>query len=155
MERPDWTSYFMEIAQIVKKRSTCLRRHVGAVLVREHRIIATGYNGSPKWSRHCDDGGCLREKMGIPSGERLDICKSLHAEANAILQCAYMGGPNIKESVLYTTVQPCVLCARMISSSGIVRVVYAEDYPNEKSLNILKESGIDVHKYIPPTFKGI
>jgi dCMP deaminase len=145
--RPSWNTYFMEIAHIVKKRSTCLRRQVGAVLTKENRIIATGYNSTPKWSRHCDEIGCLRQKMSVPSGESLDICNSIHAEVNAILQCSYMG-MSTKECILYTTVLPCVLCARIIINSGIVKIVYDEDYPNKESINIFRNSGIETYKII-------
>src|SRR6056297_3079761 len=108
--RPSYDEYFMSMAFLAATRSTCLRRQVGAVLVKNKHVLATGYNGPPKGMKHCDETGCLREELGIPSGERHEICRGLHAEQNAIIQAAYHGG-NIKDSVTYSTTQPCVLCA--------------------------------------------
>ena len=145
--RKSWDEYFMEIAEIVKTRSTCLRRQVGAVIVKDNRIITTGYNGAPSGLRHCTDiGGCERERLHIPSGQRHELCRALHAEQNAIIQAAKLG-VNIDGSTLYCTHQPCVICAKMIVNSGISRVVYGEGYPDEFSLEIFKEAGVELVKF--------
>lgn len=142
MERPSWDEYFMEVAELAAKRSTCLRRNVGAVIVLDKRIIATGYNGAPRGIMHCEErGGCLREKMGIPSGERHELCMALHAEQNAIIQSASMG-QGIEGSTIYVTHQPCVICAKMIINAGIKRIVVREGYPDQLSVDILAEAGI-------------
>jgi dCMP deaminase len=142
MERPSWDEYFMEVAELAAKRSTCLRRSVGAVVVQDKRIIATGYNGAPRGIMHCEErGGCLREKMGIPSGERHELCMALHAEQNAIIQAASMG-QSIEGSTIYVTHQPCVICAKMIINAGIKRIVVREGYPDQLSVDILAEAGI-------------
>ncbi|MCS7181257.1 MAG: cytidine/deoxycytidylate deaminase family protein [bacterium] len=150
-ERPDWDTYFMEIAQLVSKRSTCIRRKVGAVLVKEKRILATGYNGAPTGLSHCKDIGCIREKMKIPSGERHELCRGLHAEQNAILQSAYHG-VSIKGSKLYITCHPCSVCAKMIINAGIEEVIIKEGYPDQMAENILKEGKIKV-KYLKENIK--
>ena len=142
MERPSWDEYFMEVAELAARRSTCLRRNVGAVVVLDKRIIATGYNGAPRGIMHCEErGGCLREKMGIPSGERHELCMALHAEQNAIIQAASMG-QSIEGSTIYVTHQPCVICAKMIINAGIKRIVVREGYPDQLSVDILAEAGI-------------
>ncbi|SHE58670.1 dCMP deaminase [Caldanaerobius fijiensis DSM 17918] len=143
--RPDWDEYFMEIAHVVMKRSTCLRRHVGAVIVKDKRILATGYNGAPSGIAHCSEVGCLRDQMNIPSGERHELCRGLHAEQNAIIQAA-MSGVSIKGSSIYVTNQPCSLCAKMIINAGIIRVIYKGDYPDEFAIKLLNEAGINVNK---------
>lgn len=145
-ERPDWDTYFMEIAKLVSKRSTCLRRKVGAVLVKEKRILATGYNGAPSGLAHCKEIGCIREKMKIPSGERHELCRGLHAEQNAILQSAYHG-VSIKGSSLYITCHPCSVCAKMIINAGIEEIIIDEGYPDPISESILKEGKIRI-KYL-------
>jgi dCMP deaminase len=142
-ERPDWDTYFMEIAQLVSKRSTCLRRKVGAVLVKDKRILATGYNGAPTGLLHCKEVGCVREKLKIPSGERHELCRGLHAEQNAILQAAYHG-VSIKGSKLYVTCHPCSVCAKMIINAGIEELIIKEGYPDKMAENILKEGKIKV-----------
>lgn len=145
--RKSWDEYFMEIAEIVKTRSTCLRRQVGAVIVKDNRIITTGYNGAPSGLRHCTDiGGCERERLHIPSGQRHELCRALHAEQNAIIQAAKLG-VNIDGSTLYCTHQPCILCAKMIVNAGIVRVVYHSGYPDDFALDIFKEAGVLVERY--------
>lgn len=144
--RPSWDDYFMEILDIVKTRSTCIRRQVGAIIVRDNRILTTGYNGAPTGMAHCEDAGCLREKMGIPSGERQELCRGLHAEQNAIIQ-AGLYGVNIKGSTLYCTHKPCITCTKMIINAGIMRVVYKEDYPDELTEEFFKEAGIKVDVY--------
>ena len=139
--RPSWDEYFMEITRQVATRSTCLRRHVGAVIVRDKRILSTGYNGAPRGVEHCDKVGCLREKMGIPSGQRQEICRGLHAEQNAIIQAA-LYGVSIEGGTIYVTHQPCITCAKMIINSAITRVVCASTYPDELSRNMLAEAGV-------------
>lgn len=146
MPRPAWDDYFMEITSVVSKRSTCLRRQVGATIVRDNRILATGYNGAPSGMRHCLETGCLREKQGIPSGERHELCRGLHAEQNALLQAAVHGIP-IAGGIFYVTHQPCVLCAKMIANACISKVVYQGDYPDRLSLDIFEESGIKLVRY--------
>ena len=141
MTRPSWDEYFMEIAHLVKKRSTCVRRQVGAVLAKDKNILATGYNGPPSGLSHCIDVGCLREKLGIPSGERHEICRGLHAEQNAIIQAA-KHGTSIQGSVLYCTNLPCVICSKMIINAGITRIVYGEGYPDQLGQEMLTEAGI-------------
>ncbi|UMZ75116.1 deoxycytidylate deaminase [Natranaerofaba carboxydovora] len=144
--RPSWQDYFMEIAKTVKTRSTCLRRQVGSVLVRDKRILATGYNGAPQGICHCDKKGCKREELNIPSGERHEICRGLHAEQNAIIQAA-LHGVSTQGSVLYTTSQPCSLCAKMIINADIKRVVFDGYYPDELSAEILNEADVELILY--------
>ncbi|CCC58012.1 MULTISPECIES: deoxycytidylate deaminase [Caloramator] len=141
--RPSWDEYFMEIAETIKKRSTCLRRQVGAVIVKDNRILTTGYNGVPPKMRHCDEVGCLRRELNIPSGQRHELCRALHAEQNAIVQAAKYG-ISIEGSTIYITNQPCIICAKLIIASGIKRIVYSGDYPDELSLSMLKESGVEI-----------
>ncbi len=141
--RPDWDTYFMKIAKLVSERSTCLRRKVGAVLVKDKRILATGYNGAPTGLSHCEEVGCIREKLKIPSGERHELCRGLHAEQNAIIQAAYHG-VSIKGSILYITCHPCSVCAKMIINAGIEEIVIEEGYPDKMAEEILKEGKIKV-----------
>lgn len=149
MERPDWNRYFIDIAKLVATRSTCIRRSVGAVIVKEKRLIATGYNGAPAGLKHCDElGGCLRQKLGIPSGERHEICRATHAEQNAIIQAARHGSA-IEGSDLYCTHQPCSLCAKMIINAGIRRIFFIEGYPDDFALSFIKEAGIELTKIDP------
>jgi dCMP deaminase len=143
MNRPSWEEYFMEIARLVARRSTCLRRQVGAVLVKDKNILATGYNGTPSGISHCEDVGCLREQQQVPSGERHELCRGLHAEQNAIIQAA-KHGINISGATLYCTNSPCVICSKMIINAGIGRVVYLEGYPDALSREMLAESAIEV-----------
>ena len=126
-KRPDWDEYFMEMAALTARRSTCLRRQVGAVIVQNKHIIATGYNGAPRGLTHCGDleGGCLRQQLGVPSGERHELCRALHAEQNAIIQAAALGN-SIEGGTIYITHQPCVICAKMIINAGIQRIVVQE-----------------------------
>lgn len=146
MQRPTWEEYFVEIARLVASRSTCLRRHVGAVLVKDKNILATGYNGTPKGIAHCDTRGCLREKHKVPSGERHELCLGLHAEQNAIIQAA-KHGTNISGATLYCTHAPCVICVKMLINSGIATIVYLDGYPDELATALLKESGMKVRCY--------
>lgn len=146
-ERPDWDTYFLRISKLVAQRSTCLRRQVGAVIVRENRILATGYNGAPNGVAHCFQlpGGCLREARNIPSGERQELCRGLHAEQNAILQAAAFG-VSLKGGDLYCTHQPCVTCGKMLINAGIKRVVFLGSYPDDLSIEMLKEGKITLER---------
>jgi dCMP deaminase len=146
--RPPWDEYFIQIAALVATRSTCLRRQVGAVIVRDRRILTTGYNGVPKGMAHCLDRGCLREELGIPSGQRQELCRGIHAEQNAIIQAATMG-VSIKGSIIYCTHQPCILCAKMIINSGIERVVIVSGYPDDTALEFFAEAGVAVEQFKP------
>ena len=144
--RASWDEYFMQIVEVVKTRSTCLRRQVGAVIVKDNRIITTGYNGAPSGLKHCTElGGCERQKMGIPSGERHELCRALHAEQNAIIQAAKLGNTT-EGATLYVNVQPCVICAKMLINAGIVRVVDKGDYPDDMSKAMLEEANIELVK---------
>ena len=140
MERPDWDSYFMEIAQIVSKRSTCLRRAVGAVLVKDKQILATGYNGTPKGLPHCEEVGCLREQLHVPSGQMHELCRGIHAEQNSVIQAA-VNGVSISGSTLYCTHQPCVVCSKILINAGIKRIVYANPYPDKLAAEMMHEAG--------------
>ncbi|NLV90959.1 MAG: cytidine deaminase [Firmicutes bacterium] len=141
--RPSWDQYFMEIATLVAKRSTCLRRQVGAVLVRDKHILATGYNGAPAGLAHCSEVGCLRDQRQIPSGVQHEMCRGIHAEQNAIIQAA-LHGVSTQGGTIYCTHQPCILCAKMIINAGIRRVVFAGDYPDELSRQLLTEAEVEL-----------
>ena len=144
MNRPSWDEYFMQMAELTAQRSTCLRRQVGAIIVKEKHIIATGYNGAPKGLPHCEElGGCLREKLEIPSGERHELCRALHAEQNAIIQAATLR-QSIEGATIYITHQPCIICAKMIINAGISRIVIRRGYPDEMSRGMLREAGLKV-----------
>ncbi len=136
----------MDITHLIAKRSTCLRRQVGALLVKDKKILATGYNGAPSRLEHCLDIGCIRQKKGIPSGERHELCRGLHAEQNAIIQAAYHG-VEILGATLYCTNHPCIICSKMIINSGIERIVYEEGYADALAKEMLRESGIEVGKF--------
>lgn len=142
-KRPSWDEYFLSIANLVSRRSTCLRRSVGAVLVKDKRILATGYNGAPSGIRHCSVTGCIREKLKIPSGQRHELCRGLHGEQNAFLQAA-LHGTSLKGASLYSTTQPCIICAKMIINTGIKEIVIKGDYPDKMSKDILREAKIRV-----------
>lgn len=135
-DRPSWNEYFMAFASLVATRSTCQRRHVGAVLVRDNRILATGYNGVPSGMEHCDMVGCLRESMGIPSGERHELCRGVHAEQNAIIQAA-KHGISIDGATIYCTHSPCLICAKMLVQAGIRKAFYAEGYEDSRTFEML------------------
>lgn len=142
--RPSWDEYFMDMAALTARRSTCLRRQVGAVIVKDRHIIATGYNGAPRGVPHCEEkGGCLRQQLNVPSGERHELCRALHAEQNAIIQAATLG-QSIEGGTIYVTNQPCVICAKMIINAGIRRIVVKEGYPDELAVEILKEAGLSI-----------
>jgi dCMP deaminase len=144
-KRISWDEYFMQIARLVSQRSTCLRRQVGAVIVKDKRMLATGYNGAPSGLAHCLDIGCLRRKLNIPSGERHELCRGLHAEQNAIIQ-ASLYGISVKDSTFYVTNQPCIICAKMLINAGIKEIVISEGYPDKMAMDFLKEAGIKVRK---------
>ena len=133
----------MEIAELVSSRSTCLRRQVGAVLVRDKHIIATGYNGAPRGVSHCGEVGCLREQLGIPSGERHEMCRGTHAEQNAIIQAA-LHGVSTAGATLYCTHQPCILCAKMLINAGVEKVVFQGNYPDGLALDLMNEAEIEL-----------
>lgn len=151
--RPSWDSYFLEITKVVASRSTCLRRHVGAVIIKDRRILATGYNGAPSGLAHCEDVGCIREAKGVPSGQRHELCRALHAEQNAILQAA-LYGVSIQGATIYCTTYPCVLCAKMLINVGIREVVVSGPYPDELATSLLEEAGINV-RYLPEAGEGV
>lgn len=146
MKRPSWDEYFMEMAELTAKRSTCMRRHVGAVIVKDRHAIATGYNGAPSGIMHCEErGGCIRQQLNVPSGQRHELCMALHAEQNAIIQAAVMGN-SVEGGTIYITHQPCAICAKMILDAGIKRIVIKEGYPDELAASILDEAGLKVEK---------
>ena len=145
--RPSWDTYFIEITKIVATRSTCLRRQVGAVIVKDNHIITTGYNGAPKGMAHCVDlGGCMRERLNIPSGTRQELCRATHAEQNAIIQAAVLG-VSIDGGTCYVTDSPCSLCAKMLINAGIKRVVFIGKYPDELAMDFFHEAGVLLHQY--------
>ena len=141
--RPSWDEYFMSIADLAATRSTCLRRQVGAVIVKDKRILATGYNGAPRGLVHCLDVGCLREKLNIPSGERHELCRAIHAEQNAVVQAA-TSGINITGGTVYSTTFPCSLCSKIIINASLLRIICREGYPDDLSRRLLVEAGIKV-----------
>jgi dCMP deaminase len=146
-ERPSWDEYFMGICEQVAGRSTCMRRHVGAVVVRDRRILATGYNGPPTGVPHCDEVGCLREQRGIASGEHTELCRGIHAEQNAVIQAAKYGIP-IEGSTLYTSHQPCVLCAKILINAGIREIVYRFPYPDDLARTMLEEARVTERVFV-------
>jgi len=148
LERPSWNEYFMAITKMVATRSTCLRRHVGAILVKEKRILATGYNGAPTGLRHCSEVGCLRQDASIPSGTRHELCRGLHAEQNAIIQAANHG-ISIRGATLYCTNKPCVICSKMIINAGVARVYYEDGYDDPLADEMLAEANIEMVRFHP------
>ncbi|MFC1814600.1 cytidine/deoxycytidylate deaminase family protein [Thermodesulfobacteriota bacterium] len=144
-KRPSWETYFMDITALVAKRSTCLRRSVGAVIVKDKRILTTGYNGAPRSIKHCIDAGCLREELNVASGERHELCRGIHAEQNAIIQAA-LHGVSISAATLYCTNLPCSICAKMIINAGITKIYYLSGYADPLSAEMLQEAAIDVIK---------
>lgn len=149
MSRPDNDTYFMRMAELVATRSTCLRRNVGAVVVKEKRVLTTGYNGAPKGLKHCAEVGCVRMTNNVESGTRHELCRGVHAEQNAVIQAAYFG-VSIKDSTIYTTNFPCVLCTKIIINAGIKEVVYKDEYVDELSRKILEETKVQVRRYVEP-----
>ncbi|MEA1913488.1 MAG: cytidine/deoxycytidylate deaminase family protein [candidate division WOR-3 bacterium] len=147
MGRPSWDEYFMKITELVATRATCLRRKVGAILVRNKRILTTGYNGPPSGIRHCEErGGCIRDELKIPSGERMELSRAIHAEQNAIIQAAKMG-ISIQDSTLYVTTHPCFTCAKMLINAGVKKIIYKEGYPDTFAKDILKEANVEVIQF--------
>jgi dCMP deaminase len=145
-QRPSWDTYFMNITTLVAQRSTCTRRAVGAIIVKDKRILSTGYNGAPTGIRHCLEVGCLRESLQVPSGERHELCRGIHAEQNAIIQAAYHG-VSVNNAVLYCTNQPCAICAKMIINAGIKKIYYQSGYSDALAQEMLSEAGIDLIKH--------
>ena len=150
--REDWDRYFMRLACEAASRSTCLRRKVGAVLVRENRVLATGYNGAPSGLPHCEELGCLRDILRVPSGERQELCRALHAEQNALIQAAIYG-VSVEGATLYCTHRPCATCAKMLINAGIKRIVYQGGYPDELAESLLREAGVRLDR-LPPDDPG-
>jgi len=144
--RPSYDEYFMEMARVVSKRSTCLRRKVGAILVKDKHILSTGYNGAPKGLKHCSEIGCLRKEQNVPSGERHELCRGLHAEQNAIIQAAVFG-ISIKNSILYCTNTPCVVCVKMLINAGVTEIVFSGEYPDNLAKKMLNESEVKIRNY--------
>jgi len=144
-QRPSWDEYFMSIARLVAGRSTCLRRHVEAVIVKDRRVLASGYNGAPSGLPHCDEAGCVRERFNVPPGERHELCRGIHAEQNAIIQSANYG-TGIDGATIYSTHHPCSVCAKMIINAGIVRVVTDDSYPDELAAELLRDAGVEVQE---------
>jgi len=143
IKRPDWDEYFLSITHLVSKRSTCLRRRVGALFVKDKRILFTGYNGAPSNIEHCEKTGCLRDKLRIPSGERHELCRGLHAEQNAILQAA-LHGVSVRGAKMYATTQPCIICAKMLINAGIREIVIEGEYPDKLAREFFKKAKIKV-----------
>lgn len=140
--RPDWDAYFMAMACVAATRSSCLRRGVGAVIVRGNRVLATGYNGAPASCRHCGETGCLRQQLGVPSGERHEICRGSHAEMNALAQAA-ASGTEVRGCVVYCTHEPCSLCTKLLINAGCSKIVYAHPYPDELARELRAEAGLE------------
>jgi len=152
-QRPSYDEYFMEMAYVVSKRSTCKRRKVGAILVKDKHILSTGYNGAPKGIRHCSEVGCLRDEMNVPSGERHELCRGLHAEQNAIIQAAVFG-ISIKDSILYCTNTPCIVCVKMLINAGVKEIIYSGDYPDDLAKKMLSESNIIIKNFNKKNLSG-
>jgi dCMP deaminase len=148
MSRPDNDTYFMRMAELVATRSTCLRRQVGAVVVKEKRVLTTGYNGAPKGLKHCAEVGCVRMQNNIESGTRHELCRGVHAEQNAVIQAAYFGA-SIKDASIYTTNFPCVMCAKILVNAGIIEVIYKDEYEDPLSRAIMNESKVIVRRHAP------
>ncbi|RZN31783.1 MAG: cytidine deaminase [Methanosarcinales archaeon] len=146
--RPTLDEYFMNIAAVVATRATCLRNRVGAVIVRDKRIISTGYNGAPRNLKHCLDIGCIRDQENIESGTMHEVCRAVHAEQNAIIQAA-LHAVSTKGATIYCTHQPCVLCAKMIINANIIRVVFTQEYPDYRALEFFDEAGVEVVRMDP------
>ena len=146
MARMSWDEYFMGIVGLVKERSTCMRRQVGALIVKDKRILSTGYNGAPMGCPHCEEVGCLRIQFDVPSGTRHELCRAVHAEQNAIVQAAYHG-VSLKDATLYITDSPCVICAKLAINAGISKIIYKGDYPDELAKKLLSEAEVRLIKY--------
>ena len=144
--RPSWDEYFIDVAGLVARRSTCLRRNVGAILVKDKRILATGYNGAPRGLVHCLETGCIRDKLKIPSGQRHELCRGLHGEQNAIIQ-ASLYGISVKDSTIYITNQPCIICAKMLINAGINETIEASDSP--KKIEEVRKKVLELTRKFP------
>ena len=144
-ERPSWDEYFCKITDLVATRSTCLRRKVGAILVKDKRILSTGYNGAPQGLPHCLEVGCLRQAENVPSGQRHELCRAIHAEQNAIIQAA-RHGISVVGATLYCTTQPCVICTKMLINAGVETIYYREGYPDQLSEQMLAQAGVVMTK---------
>lgn len=138
----------MQLAQMVSRRSTCKRRQVGSVLVKDRRLLATGYNGAPRGLPHCLDTGCLREELEIPSTERQEVCRGVHAEQNALVQAAFFG-VGVAGAVIYTTHQPCIICAKLLINAGIRRIYYHESYPDPLAERLLAQAKVGLTQLDP------
>lgn len=145
MPRPSWPEYFMSIAKLVATRSTCLRRAVGAVLVKDKRILATGYNGAPTGIRHCKETGCLREALEVKPGEKHELCRGLHAEQNIIIQAAYYGVMT-QGTTLYSTHKPCIICSKMLINAGVKKILFLDGYPDALADEMLAEANIELER---------
>lgn len=143
-DRPGWHQYFMEMAYLASRRSTCLRRQVGAIIVKENQIISSGYNGAPKHIRHCNITGCLREQMKVPTGERHELCRGVHAEQNAVVQAA-INGSSILEASLYCTNQPCVICSKILINAEIKTIYISEHYEDKLAQEMLSEAEVEMN----------
>ena len=146
MDRPSNDEYFMSMAELAAQRSTCVRRRVGAVIVKDKHVLSTGYNGSPKGTKHCEELGCIREQLNIPSGTRHELCRGVHAEQNAVAQAAYFG-VSVKDATIYTTTFPCSMCTKILINSGIREVVFKTGYLDDLSSDLLAETNIKVRNF--------
>jgi dCMP deaminase len=146
LERPSWDDYFIQIAEDVSTRSTCIRRKVGAVIIKDKRILTTGYNGVPTGITHCTKETCLRSKYNVPSGEKHELCRGLHAEQNSIIQAAFHG-VTINDSIIYVTHQPCSICTKMLINSGIKKIIYKSPYNDPLAIEMANEAGIQLKVY--------
>ncbi|MGE5615261.1 MAG: deoxycytidylate deaminase [Bacillota bacterium] len=144
--RPSWDEYFMEIVGLIKTRSTCIKRQEGALIVKDRRILATGYNGAPTGCRHCTEIGCLRDETDAVQKEYGENCRGIHAPQNALVQAAY-SGTSVKDGTLYATHQPCILCAKMAINAGIKKIVFTGEYPGKPVMDLFKEAGVRVVSY--------
>jgi dCMP deaminase len=147
-KRPSWETYFMQITELVASRSTCIRRAVGAIIVKDKRVLSTGYNGAPSGIRHCLDIGCLREELKVASGERHELCRGIHAEQNAIIQAAFHG-VSIRGATLFCTNLPCSICAKMIINAGIEQIIYQSGYADAMSTDLFAEAGVSLVRFGP------
>jgi dCMP deaminase len=145
--RPSYDEYFMQMAEVVATRSTCLRRKVGALIVKDKHILSTGYNGAPKGLKHCHEMGCLREKIGVKTGERHELCRGLHAEQNAIIQASVFG-VSIKDAKLYCTTSPCSVCAKMLINAAINEIIYRGSYPDQLAKEMLEEAKVKLRELV-------
>jgi dCMP deaminase len=144
--RPSIDEYFMKMAHLASERSTCLRRKVGAVITKEKRVLSTGYNGAPKGLPHCEEVGCVRENLDVPTGERHELCRGVHAEQNAIIQAAVFG-TSIKDGKIYTTNHPCVVCAKLLINANITEIIYDDDYIDKLAKEVLAQSNVKVRRF--------